>query len=253
MLSLQKGWQCCDPPASDFQKKTGCNLTLALGCWGAIPVSLWMCLGSSGVALGTDGGFYSESWTKLSSYLVAILGNMLPFFLAMCDALPVSSIQRPSGLSFLRLLGVFLKKIVMKRSYTLTFRWQCLLAVRAALTSSQALACSAVWSRSDAIRLNFGLPCALPWQQTDVTRSRTWLQCTIMQRHNQICGGESWLMHISKANKGNAGYSWPAKVPQCENSPLRGGADSVSKTGTIVLMSFSSPWRSRWLAGLLYL
>lgn len=110
-----------------ISRKTGCSLTLGLGCWGAIPVSLWMMSsGSSGVALGTDGGFYSESWTKLSSYLVAILGNILPFFLVMHDALPVSSIQWPSGLSFLRLLGVFMENIAMKCSYTLTFRLKCL-------------------------------------------------------------------------------------------------------------------------------
>lgn len=85
-----------------------------------------MSLGSSGVALGTDGGFYSESWAELSPYLVAIVGNILPFFLVMHDGLLVSSIQWPSGLSFLRLLGIFIKDIVMKRSYTLTFRLKCL-------------------------------------------------------------------------------------------------------------------------------
>lgn len=33
----------------------------------------------------------------------------------------------------------------------------------------------------------------------------------------------------------------------------RGGADHVFKTGTVVLMSFSLPWISRHLAGILYL
>lgn len=33
----------------------------------------------------------------------------------------------------------------------------------------------------------------------------------------------------------------------------RGGADHVFKTGTVVVMSFSLPWISRHLAGILYL
>lgn len=41
---------------------------------------------------------------------------------------------------------------------------------------------------------------------------------------------------------------------QYENSPLRQrGADHVFKTGTVVVMSFSLPWISRHLAGILYL
>lgn len=73
-----------------ISRKTACNPALDPGCQGAIPVSLWtISLGRSGVALGTDGGFYSESWTKLSSYLMAILGNILPFFLVTHGGLPV--------------------------------------------------------------------------------------------------------------------------------------------------------------------
>lgn len=116
MLCLPKVWQRCDVWVSDFQKKTSCSPAFDLGCQGAIPVSLGIISCGSGVALGTDGGFYSGSWAKRSSYLVAILGNILPFFSVM-QWLPVCLDER--------LLAVFMKNIMIKCNCTLAFRSKC--------------------------------------------------------------------------------------------------------------------------------
>lgn len=127
MLSPWKGWQCCDPPASDFQKN-----------W--VQANAWFGVLRDHACFSVDDDVFRQLWCCLRNrwwflfrelngvffVLVAILGNILPFFLVMHDGLPVSSIQWPSGLSFLRLPGIFIKNIVMKCSYTLTFRLKCL-------------------------------------------------------------------------------------------------------------------------------
>lgn len=211
-------------------RKTTCDLALDQGAKGATPVpwadlsrQLECCLGSRWQLLFWELNLPRTWWPSLEK-------NIALLYWCIMACLFVMMLTTAWVIFLDKRLPSLVMNIKIKRSYALTLGLGC----RGCLCcSSQALAWSAAWSRSDAIILNFGLPRAFPWQQTDVTDSRTWLQCTIMQRHDQIREGESWLMHISKANKGSAGYGWPSKVFHYKNSPLRGGSDRVFKTGTL--------------------